>query len=47
VTGSAQPVCQRVDPDVLLGRDPDALHEALARLVANGQSDVGGQPIPG
>jgi nucleoside-diphosphate-sugar epimerase len=25
----------------------DALHEALAWLVANGQADVGGQPLPG
>jgi hypothetical protein len=25
----------------------DALHEALAWLVANGQADVGGQPFPG
>ncbi len=24
----------------------NALHEALARLVANGQADVGGQPFP-
>jgi 2-polyprenyl-6-methoxyphenol hydroxylase-like FAD-dependent oxidoreductase len=25
----------------------DALHEALAWLVAHGQADVGGQPFPG